>query len=140
MDQKAIPVIARDGFAKLLGRPFCRGMCRDIAMKNFSRTDLHNHQYVESAERGRHDRGKVARYQGTGVIANKRPPALGRDSSWPGAQALWPILLHRSWRYQDAQLERQFIGYALLSPGRVVRRHLYTQTLNVPWQSWSSTA
>ena len=40
MDQEAIAVIARNGFAELLRCPLCCGMCGHIAMKNLPRTDL----------------------------------------------------------------------------------------------------
>jgi hypothetical protein len=38
-------------------------------MKNLPRTDLQNYQHIQRAERCCYDRGKIAGYQSTGVIA-----------------------------------------------------------------------
>ena len=43
VDEEALWLLARNDFSKLLKRPGCRGICRDVAMGDPACTDLHNY-------------------------------------------------------------------------------------------------
>src|SRR5262245_32541438 len=64
------------------------------------------------------------------MVADKRPPALGGNAL---PSTVVPVLRHvlpyGPRRHPQAQFEQQFIGNALLAPGRVVVSHLADERL-----------
>jgi hypothetical protein len=51
MDEKAIPIIAGNGFAELLQGPASNRMSPDIAVQNATAPHLHDHEHVQSPTR-----------------------------------------------------------------------------------------
>jgi hypothetical protein len=66
----------RENFSKLLGRPFCGGMSRDITVQNPPRADFHRYEHIQNSE-GQSDRYKeVAGHNRFRLVPNERGPAL----------------------------------------------------------------
>src|ERR1700747_3911971 len=82
MDEKAIPMIAGNGFAELLPGPTSSRMSRDLAVQNATAPHLHDHEHVQHSEPGGDRDQNISGHDGLGVIADKRLPVL-RGSSPP---------------------------------------------------------
>src|SRR5215510_7112481 len=82
MHEEAIAMVHWDRLTQLLERPVGRGMRRHIAVENAARGMLHHDKHVEQAKGRRHDHAEVTSDDCRGMIADKRPPALG-GHTWP---------------------------------------------------------
>jgi hypothetical protein len=78
MDEEAVAMISRDGFAELLERPVGRGMGRHMAVEYAARGVLHHHKDVEKAKGRRDHHTEITRHDRLGMLAHKDAPALCR--------------------------------------------------------------
>jgi len=81
---------------------------------------------VKQLECGGNDDTGVAGQYSFRMIANKGRPALifARMSLW----VFWHIFSYGTRCYANTQLEQQFIGNAILAPGRITQGQLTDQT------------
>ena len=77
MHEEAIAMVRWDRLTQLLECPVSRGMRRHIAVEHEARGMLHHDKHVEQAKGRRHDHAEVTGDDRRGMIADKRPPALG---------------------------------------------------------------
>jgi tetratricopeptide (TPR) repeat protein len=111
MDEKAIPMIAGNGFAELLHGPTSSRMSRDIAVQNATAPHLHDHEHVQHTEPGCDRDQKISGHDGLGVIADKCLPVLrGSSPSRSWITFSRPIRSHRSWGDQDSKLSGEVEG------------------------------
>src|SRR5262249_35082165 len=88
---------------------------------------------------GRDDHEEVTRDDRLGMIADKGAPALRcRALAWPPVERLRHVSTHGAGRHPQAQLQQQFIGNALLTPGRVVMSYLADEHLQLR-RNWGSS-
>src|SRR5258708_17269282 len=115
----------------LICDPFCGWMRCDAKPQNMSPAVPHDQQSIELAKRDcRHDE-HIHRSNPVGVVAEERPPALGRRVSW-----LCPVLWHPGLSDIDAHLE-EFSIDPRRSPQSICNAHL---TDNPPCLSLHSRA
>src|SRR5215831_1952314 len=139
MQQKAIGVVSRDRFTQLLQRPRRRRVRRDIGVQHAAGRMFHHDKHIKEAKGGRDDHAEVTRDDRLSMIADKGTPALRcRALAWPPVERLWQVSPHGTQRYLQAQLQPQFVGNALLPPGRVVTSHLADERLQLRRNGWSS--
>src|SRR5882762_5201963 len=140
MDQETVGMIAGNRFAKLLQRPGCRWMRGDVAMHDAPCPDLHQEEHIESSEPGGHHDQEIARDDGLGVIADKRPPVLRRGPPVaPSLRLVRPIGAYCTWRNIDTQLHRQLRCHARLSQSRILLCHLHDEVADVLSNSWPTS-
>jgi hypothetical protein len=85
MDEEAIAVVNRDGFTQLRQGPCRGGMRGHIDVEDFSARVFHHHEHKEEAKGGRDHHPEVACDDRLHMVANKSPPALGRNAMMPTA-------------------------------------------------------
>jgi hypothetical protein len=90
-------------------------MRRDIGMQHPARGVFHDDKDIEEP-RGRRDHdAEVARDDRLGLIADKGPPALERDTVVATTvEVLGHILAPGAWRHAEAKRQEQFVGDPLL--------------------------
>src|SRR5262249_45410687 len=138
MQEKAVAVVSRYRLTQLLQRPRRRRMHRNIGVQNAAGRMLHHDKHVGEARGGRADHAEVTRDDRLGMIANKGAPALRcRALAWPLVVRRRHVFTHGAGRYPQAQLQHQFIGNALLTPGRVVTSYLADERLQLRRNGWS---
>lgn len=76
VNEEAILVVARYGFAQLLNRSFGSWVRRRVAMKDSAGTDLHHSEDVNDVETNSDGDHEIARHEGLGVVADKCIPTL----------------------------------------------------------------
>src|SRR5450756_1493509 len=116
-------------FTQLLQRP-CRSRVRsDVAMNQTSTAMLDDYEHVQLSKRCRDGEEKVTRNDPLGVQAQKARPA--HIASRATCRSFWQILVHRSRRYSNVELQQQFVGDALLAPRWILIRHPTDELLNL---------
>ena len=132
MDENAVYVVSRNGFAELLQGPLRRGMGCDIDVKEPPAGMLNDHKHVEYAKRRRDHHTEVTGHYALGMIADERGPALGLMILTLTSHAVARyVFAHRSRRDLQTELEPQFIGDPLLAPGWVIAGHLSNERLQL---------
>jgi hypothetical protein len=95
MDQKAVGVLGRNRFAKLLHRPWGCGVCRHIHVEDAARKMFHHDKHIEEAESRRDHHTEVTGHDRPGMIADKGSPALGQEAMVaPTVEARGHVLAH----------------------------------------------
>src|ERR1700692_2586960 len=79
---------------------------------------------------------KVTRNDPLGVQAQKARPA--HIASRATCRSFWQILVHRSRRYSNVELQQQFVGDALLAPRWILIRHPTDELLNLKRNRWTT--
>jgi hypothetical protein len=98
MHEEPVRVIRWDHLAQLLERPLSRGMRGRIGMQNPTSLVFHDHKDVEKPKGRRHHQAEIAGDDCLSMIADKRPPALGRHTWTPNATwVLGQIFPHSAW-------------------------------------------
>src|SRR5215471_4514013 len=139
MQEKAVAVVSRYRLTQLLQRPRRRRVHRDIGVQNAVGRMFHHDKHGEEAKGGRDDHAEVTRDDRLGMIADKGAPAVRcRALAWPPVERLRHVSTPGAGRPPQAQLQQQFIGHALLPPGRVVTSHLADERLQLRRNRWSS--
>ena len=105
-------------------------MSCQVEMQDSTRSDLHHDEHIENAEARRCGNKEIARYHGLGMIADKRLPALRRQSKFRSCAGPH-VTSDRPRRKAEAQSHQKFGSDPLLAPRRIVRGHLLNQRLNV---------
>jgi hypothetical protein len=82
----------------------------DIAMHDAPCPDLHQENHLESSEPSGHHGKEIGRYDGLGVIVDKRPPVLRRGSSVTSSLRLGRPIEHDSRSCQTAERSRTSIS------------------------------
>ena len=117
MHQEPIAMRGRNGIAQLLQRPVCGGMVGYVRMENSACCVFHHDNHIEKPKGDRDHHAKVAGDDGRGMVADKRPPALGGDAlPSTGVHALRHVLPHGPRRHSQAQLELEFVGNSFFTP------------------------
>jgi hypothetical protein len=117
MDQEAVAIVSRDRFTQLLQRPVFGGMVGYMRMENPACCVFHHHKNIEEPKGDRDHHAKIAGDDGLGMVADKRPPALGVNVlPSTGVHALRHVLPHGPRRHPQAQLEQEFVGNAFFTP------------------------
>ncbi len=99
-------------------------------MEKSPRAQLHDHEYVKNAERGRDHNEEITCHDHLGMVVNECQPALlwiGRSHWSANAQ----VLRHGSRRNPDAELQFQLVGDALLAPRRIFGGNLPNESSKV---------
>src|SRR5215471_316809 len=130
VDQEAVEMIARQRFPELLQRPFRRGMGSYVVVDNHAGSDLYDDEDVEGAEGGGDHHEEVAGHHDLGMIPDEGQPALFRVRRAHGTISV-EVLADGARGDLNGQLELQFVGDALLSPGRVLRGHFSDESAQV---------
>jgi hypothetical protein len=100
---------------------------------------LNDHKHVENAKRRRDHHAEVTCHNAFGLVADERGPALrGTAVAWTSHAVAWRIFVHGSRRDSQTKLQQQFVGNALLAPGRILQGHAANQCPQVLGQSRSS--
>src|ERR1700723_2875094 len=121
------------GFRDLICDPFCGWMRCDAKPQNMSPAVPHDQQSIEQAKRDcRHDE-HIHRSDPVSVVAEERPPALGRRVSSPDH-----VLGHAGLSDIDAELE-EFSMDPRRSPQRIGNAHLADKLAYLRRYSWSAT-
>ena len=120
VDEHAIGVVSRYRFAELLHGPLRCGISCDIDVKESAAGMLDDHKHIEHAE-GRCDHHtEVTCHDASGVIADKRGPALRQAAFvWTAYAVVRHVLAHCSRRDAQAEFEQEFVGDAFLTPDRI---------------------
>ena len=137
VDHEPMRMVARKGLPELLQDPFRTRMCGHVVMENPSGSQFHQHEYVQSSERGRDHDEEVTRHDELGVIADEGRPSLfwiGRAHRAAVAQAL----PNRAGRNPDSEFQSQLVGDPFLAPGRILGSHLSDQIPKILGQARSS--
>jgi hypothetical protein len=120
MDEEAVAVVNRDGFTQLLKGPCRGGMRGHIDVEDFTARVFHHHEHKEEAKGGCDHHAEVAHDDRLHMVADKGPPALGRNAVRPTAvQGCGQVSAHRPRRHTQAELEAQFVGDATRSTSPV---------------------
>jgi hypothetical protein len=88
-------------------------------MTDTSRPQLHDHQYIEDAESGGHYDHEITDHDRLGVVVDEDQPPLFRVP-FPARASRRQVLVHRSRRNPDPQLQLQFVGDAFLYTGGIL--------------------
>ena len=115
MNDESVSFIARNTLSKLLQRPIGCRVARDIEMKESSRTDFHDEKDIDQLECRRRHNEEIAGNDDFGMVAQEHHPALLRVCRT--LRRLWHVAPNCAWRNPDADLQQQFIGNTLFSPG-----------------------
>lgn len=75
VDHQPARVFIRQCLAKLLQRPFRRGMCSDIIVTDSACAHFQEHEYIKDSKSSSDDE-KIASQNGSRVIPDERQPAL----------------------------------------------------------------
>src|SRR5271155_2083943 len=119
-------------FRDLICDPFCGWMRCDAKPQNMSPTVPHDQQSIEQAKRDcRHDE-HIHRSDPVSVVAEERPPALGR---W--VSSLGHVLGHASLSDTDAEREELSVD-PRRSPQRIGNAHLADELAYLRRYSWSA--
>src|ERR1700723_3216677 len=120
------------GFRDLICDPFCGWMRCDAKPQNMSPAVPHDQQSIEQAKRDcRHDE-HIHRSDSVSVVAEERPPALGRRVSSPDH-----VLGHAGLSDIDAELEQLSMD-PRRSPQRIGNAHLADKLAYLSRYSWSA--
>src|SRR6202048_1401946 len=121
------------GFRDLICDPFCGWMRRDAKPQNMSPAVPHDQQSIEQAKRDcRHDE-QIHRRDPVSVIAEERPPALGRRVSSPDH-----VLGHAGLADLDAELKQLSVD-PRRSPQRIGNAHLADKLAYLQRNCWPAT-
>src|SRR6202040_1337964 len=119
-------------FRELICDPFCSRMRCNAKPQNMSPAVPHDQQSIEQAKRDcRHDE-HIHRCDPISVVAEERPPALGRRVS-----SLGHVLGHARLSDIDAELE-EFSMDPRRSPQRIGNAHLADELAYLGRYSWSA--
>src|ERR1700730_9605823 len=121
------------GFRDLICDPFCGWMRCDAKPQNMSPAVPHDQQSIEQAKRDRRHAGHIHRSDPVGVVAEERPPALGRRVSSPDH-----VLGHARLSDIDAELE-EFSMDPRRSPQRIGNAHLADKLAYLQRNCWPAT-
>lgn len=130
MNHNTVRVIGWNRFTELLCSPLSRRMRRDIDVNESPAGMFNDHKHIENAKRRGDRHAEVARDDASGMIADKRGPAL-RLMPWAltsHGMARY-VFTHGSRRDLQTELEQQFVRNPLLAPGGVIARHLSDERL-----------
>ena len=120
-------------FRDLICDPFCGWMRCDAKPQNMSPAVPHDQQSIEQAKRDcRHDE-HIHRSDPIRVVAEERPPALGRRVSSPDH-----VLGHAGLSDLDAELE-EFAMDPRRSPQRIGNAHLADKLADLQRNRWPAT-
>src|SRR5215217_6037394 len=114
---------ASERLAELLRGPFRRRVGGHIVMQDSAGAQIHDDKYVQRSENRGDDNEEVARRDRLGMVADESQPPLlriGRANRSTDAQ----VLSYTARRYPNAELQFQFVGDSLLTPGRIPGCHL----------------
>jgi hypothetical protein len=114
-------------------------MRRHINVKKSATCVLNDYKHIEHTKGGCDRDTEVTRHDAFCLVAEKRGPAL-REIAFAGTShtIAWHIFTYGSWRDPQAELEQEFVGNALLPPGRILQGHAANQCPQVHGQSGSS--
>ena len=76
--QKSVGVIAGNGLPELLQGPFCRRVCRDVAVHDSPCSDFHDQEDIEHSEPSRHDDQEIARHDGLARDCGRKSSSVAR--------------------------------------------------------------
>src|SRR6516164_2512451 len=106
MNQYAVRVIDWDRFPELLHGPLRSRMRGDIDMHQSAAGMLDDDKDIEHAKRRRDRYAEVTGHDASGLIAEKRGPALRLTAfAWASHAVIRPILAHGSRRHAQTKLE-----------------------------------
>src|SRR4051794_28169243 len=130
-------MVSRQCFPELLCSPFCRGVRSDVVMENSSAAQFHHDEHVKGTEGGGDHDEEVAGGNYLSMITDEGQPALlrvgcARRSAGP------QVLPHGAGRNANAELQVQFVGDALFSPGHIRCSYLSNKLAQALWQGRSS--
>ena len=84
VEDEAVGRLGGDDHAKLLNRPFCGGMLRDVPVEDPPRTDLEDDEDIKDAKANGHRREEVTGDDRLRMISHKCRPPLGPRLAAPG--------------------------------------------------------
>jgi hypothetical protein len=97
---------------------------RHIHVQDTTHRVFHEYKDVEEPKGCRHHHTEVTGDDRLSMVADKGPPALGRDAVVPTTvEVFGHILAHGTGRHAQAKLQEQFVGNPLLTPRWVVTGH-----------------
>src|SRR5215831_12900581 len=138
MDENAVRVVSRNGFAELLPGPLRRGMGCDIDVEEPPAGMLNHHKDIENAECRRDCHAEVTRDNALSLITNKCGPALRLTAfAWTADAVTRHVFAHGAWRNPQAEFAQEFVGDAFLPPGGILQGHATDDGLQVPGQGKS---
>src|SRR6202041_927913 len=120
-------------FRDLICDPFCGWMRCDAKPQNMSPAVPHDQQSIEQAKRDCWHDEQIHRSDSVSVVAEERPPALGRRVS-----SLGHVLGHAGLSDIDAELE-EFSMDPRRSPQRIGNAHLADQLAYLQRNCWPAT-
>src|ERR1700733_2386544 len=97
---------------------------------------LDHDKHVQESERCGDGDEEITRNDPLGVQAQKGRPA--HIASRATCRSFWQILVHRSRRYSNVELQQQFVGDALLAPRWILIRHPTDELPNLKRNRWTT--
>src|SRR5450631_3161628 len=131
VNQEFVSVFAPDGLTQLLQRPGGTRMRRDVAMDKTTAAMLDHHEHVQQPKRRGDGDKEIAGNESLRAHAQEGRPA--QVASRPTSREPGQILAHCPWRHPDPKRQKQLIGYAFLTPHRILVRNPPNQRLNLLW-------
>ena len=106
-NEKAVEMIARYRFSKLLQGPRCRRVCGDVAVHDAPRPDFHQEEHMKSSEPSSNHQEKITGDDGRGMIPDEGAPAVRNGSARASSFGFRrPIGSYRTQRDMDSELHR----------------------------------
>src|SRR5450631_2287888 len=108
VNQELVPVLKSNRLTQLLQRPRRTRMRSDVTMDQASAAVLDHHKYVQQLKRRGDGDEEITRNDPLGMQTEERRPA--HISSRPTRRTSRQVLVHRSGRDLNSQVQQEFIG------------------------------